>query len=106
MKLSDLEPRFLQIVDERHNQFVERIEQADGVMFLCPKCFNGSPVGVHYVICWRPHVGQEHPPTPGRWEFRGTGMENLSLVAGSSSVLLTAGCRAHFYVRQGEIEMC
>jgi hypothetical protein len=42
-------------------------------------------------------------PTPGRWDFQGTGLQDLTLVAGSSSVLLTGGCRAHFFVRDGEI---
>lgn len=30
-------------------------------------------------------------PKPGRWEFHGTGYADLSLVAGSSSILLTSG---------------
>lgn len=82
---------------------------AEGVIFLCPKCHatNGGPVGTHSVICWRPCVPQTEDPKPGRWEFEGTGLADLTLVAGSSSVLLTGeGCHAHFFVRAGEIVMC
>ena len=85
---------------------VERIEDADGVEFLCPKCFktNGGRIGTHAVICWRPRVPPEVDPKPGRWEFQGTSLDDLTLVAGSSSVLLHGGCGAHFFVRGGAIE--
>ena len=77
-------------------------------MFLCPRCFqtNQGPVGTHRVICWRPHVPQSFFPVPGRWEMEGSGLSDLTLVAGSSSVLLRGGCDAHFFVRGGEIQMC
>jgi len=42
-------------------------------------------------------------PIPGRWEFIGTSFENLSLVAGSSSIQLTSGCMAHFTITNGDI---
>ena len=88
---------------------VDRIEDADGVEFLCPKCFkiNGGRVGTHAVICWRPRVPADVDPKPGRWEFLGTNLDDLTLVAGSSSILLPAGedgCGAHFFVRSGAIE--
>ena len=106
MKLSELEPQFMKVVTAKRFQNVDTIEEADGVMFLCPKCFkeNGGPVGTHRVLCWRPRVSQEIPPTPGRWEFKGTGYDDLTLVAGSSSIFLTGeGCGAHFFVKNGEI---
>lgn len=87
---------------------VESVAEADGVVFLCPKCFqeNNGPVRTHSVVCWRPRVPQgENIEGPGRWEFEGTGLHDLTLVAGSSSVLLTGGCNAHFFVRGGEIVM-
>jgi hypothetical protein len=84
------------------------LEQADALMFLCPKCFaeNGGPRGTHRVICNRPRVPLREGiyVGPGRWEFQGTGIDDLSLVAGSSSVLLLGGCNAHFFVRNGAIE--
>lgn len=109
MRLVDLEPRFLKItVPGKENRYVDTIAEADGVIFLCPKCIvtNGGPVGTHPIICWAPHVPQTEQPTPGRWNLVGAGYDDLSLVAGSSSVLLQGGCNAHFFVERGEIRMC
>lgn len=85
---------------------VETIAEADGIRFLCPKCFttNGGPRGTHSVICWRPRVAAHITPGPGRWEFEGSGLADLTLVAGSSSILLHGGCNAHFWIRAGEIQ--
>jgi len=87
---------------------VDVIGQADGVIFLCPKCFhdNGGPVGTHSVICWSPAVSQDHVPRPGRWNLVGTAIDDLTLVAGSSSVQLQGGCGAHFFVRGGRVVPC
>lgn len=107
MELSQLEPEFLKIIDENTNKRIDDITQADGIVFLCPVCFknNGnSNIGTHSIICWQPHVPQERTPKPGRWKFEGTGYEDLSLVAGSSSILLNGGCNAHFFIRKGKIE--
>lgn len=105
MRLTDLEPRFLKRSGETwHN--VEALADADGIIFLCPACFekNKGPVGTHSVLCWRPCVPAGITPGPGRWEFQGSGYADLTLVAGSSSVSLeTAPCRAHFLVTNGEI---
>lgn len=108
MRLADLKPQWLHIDNPKSFRHVDAIAEADGIFFLCPKCSEERPagVGVHGVICWRPRVGQEIEPTPGRWEFEGTGYGDLTLVAGSSSVLLTGpGCQAHFFIRAGEIVM-
>lgn len=112
MKLAELGPVFLSLNQNDICQFarVEEIEKADGIFFLCPVCFqknNYSSVGVHGIICWRPHV-EQHPRLsgPGRWEFNGNSMETLSLIAGSSSISLSNGCRAHFFVKNGNIEFC
>lgn len=108
MKLLELEPHFLKIETERSFLRVDSIDDADGIIFLCPKCFEDEPrgpVGTHSVICWRPRVPQTMEPKPGRWEFQGRTYADLTLVAGSSSVLLTSGCRAHFFVNGGEIRM-
>ena len=107
MKLEDLEPRWLKITLPDRFMEVDSIAEADGIQFFCPKCFeaNGGPVGTHMVICWRPRVPSGQKPGPGRWELHGSGYGDLTLIAGSSSVLLTSGCRAHFYIRNGTIEM-
>lgn len=108
MKLTDLDPTFLVIEEPgRIYRHVDEIAGADGVFFLCPKCFrdNGGPVGTHSVLCWAPHVPKTESPGPGRWQMVGTGYADLTLTAASSSILLTGehGCQAHFYVRAGEV---
>jgi hypothetical protein len=86
---------------------VETIAEADGVWFLCPKCFadNGGPVGTHAVICWFVgKVADDVDPKPGRWTPTGTGLHDLTFVpsAGrSNSVLLTGGCGWHGFVANG-----
>jgi hypothetical protein len=106
LKLIDLEPQFLKLKDTHLWTYTDDITEADGICFLCPVCFrkNNGPEGTHSVICWQPKVPPELGPKPGRWELVGTGYEDLSLVAASSSILLTGGCNAHFFIRNGMIE--
>jgi hypothetical protein len=88
---------------------VDAIAEADGVRMLCPKCFDDppvGPVGTHSVICWSPKISQDHDPKPGRWNLVGTSIDDLSLVTGSSSVLLQGGCNAHFLVQHGRVVAC
>lgn len=104
VSLRDLDAKFLKRESSNRFREVGSIADADGIQFLCPKCFkeNNGPVGTHGVICWSPSVPQDTTPTPGRWEMRGTGLDDLTLVAGSSSVHLQGGgCGAHFFVRKG-----
>ncbi len=107
MRLVDLEPELLKFLNPNSHEYIDKFSEADGVMFLCPKCFeaNKGSRGTHYVLCWRPTVPLDVNPKRGRWEFEGTGLDNLTLKAGSSSVLLTAGCKAHFFITNGEIIM-
>jgi hypothetical protein len=107
MKLTDLEPTFLKIVDDKTEQMTDNIQGADGLLFLCPKCFtdNKGTVGTHYIKCWQPHVPASNPPGPGRWSFIGTNYSDLTLQASSSSISLSTGCKAHFFIRNGEIVM-
>jgi hypothetical protein len=137
MRLTDLDPQWVKRSSVnsywvgRDDGMVIPMADADGVLFLCPRCFqlNDGEVGTHSVLCWRPRVPQDISPMPGRWEFEGSSVEDLTLVAGSSSVLLTSDptatcskckrtgasadatchycpCRAHFFVRHGAIEFC
>lgn len=107
MRLTELEPEFLKLCDPegKSHRTDATFEDCDGLFFLCPVCFkaNGGNVGTHGVICWKPHVPQTIQPTPGRWSQTGSGFHDLSLVAGSSSVLLQGGCNAHFFIQNGEI---
>ena len=103
VRLTDLEPKFLKIKDERTFSTDASIQDGDGLMFLCPKCYvgNSGKVGTHQVICWRPHVPQTMEPIPGRWEWKGTGFDDITLFAGSSSIQLIGGCGWHGFITNG-----
>lgn len=116
MRLTDLDPRFLTF--ERGEDGYERygaaetIDQAQGLMFLCPKCFaaNGRlRRGVHQILCWSRSRGvpDDATPGPGRWAMQGTSYENLSLVAdppnSMHSIKLASGCKWHGFVTDGEV---
>lgn len=115
MKLIELQPQFLRyergVDDVVHMVHVDAIEQAQGITFLCPKCFaaNGGTRGTHGVICWSRARGtpDDALPGPGRWKLDGTGYHDLSLNADppatARSVLLTGGCGWHGYVTAGEV---
>lgn len=87
---------------------VATLAEADGVGFLCPKCFaaNNGPVGTHGVICWfEDKVPDDAFPGPGRWNPVGTSLDDLTFVPGkrSHSVLLTGeGCAWHGFVVNGD----
>lgn len=80
-------------------RFVESLGEADGIEFMCPKCFPG-----HIVICW--FVGKvpdDLHPIPGRWIPGGTGLDDLTFVGpAAASVLLLGGCQWHGFVRNGD----
>ena len=117
LRLVELEAEFLSLPKDRHWRRVTSIEDAAGVMFLCPVCFeaNAGPVGTHRIMCWNSGVPDDCRPGPGRWDLEGTCLEDLTLIGGirdgqrrSDSIQLTDedGCRAHFWVRSGRIEPC
>lgn len=105
MNLLLLEPHFMKVINESNYQQVDDIKDADGIRFLCPVCYeqNKGSIGTHSIICWQPHIPQTYSPKPGRWKFLGTSFNDLTLQAGSSSILLTSGCNAHFYIRNGQV---
>ena len=120
MKLTELKPQFLRYSKEGNREtylHVDTMQEADGVMFLCPKCFqaNGnSSVGTHRVMCWfRGKVSDEVKPNPGRWTPGGTGFEDLTFVPGEPpmavSVALTSDCGWHGFIGlsiPGEVTTC
>jgi hypothetical protein len=109
--LSSLEAKFI-VATPGGSRVVESIDEAQGVRFLCPKCFtaNGGAVGTHSVICWSRSRGvpEEQEPGPGRWTLHGTSMDNLQLegdpVGRARSVQLTAGCNWHGFINNGHAE--
>ena len=110
MRLLDLEPQFMRIEEPgvRH-QDVDDLKDAQGIYLLCPKCLPEQPdgVGVHGFILWFLDRGvlPSEEPGPGRWRALGTGYGDLTLEATSSSILATSGCRAHFFIENGQIRM-
>jgi|SRR3990167_7472073 len=113
MRLLDLEAKFMRHESrDGHEYYVEVItlEEAQGVMFLCPKCFaaNSGSRGAHRVICWSRSRGvpDEIHPGPGRWKLVGTGLNDLTLEADppstARSVQLNGGCNWHGFVTNGD----
>jgi len=83
---------------------VDSLTEADGIVFLCPKCVNDSG---HQVLCWfEDRVPEDVKPGPGRWWPVGTGYEDLTFAPHrkSNSVALLGGCGAHFTLTNGVIE--
>ena len=90
--------------------YVDALAEAQGLKFLCPKCFaqNGEVVGTHSVVCWSRSRGvPEHAVPSGRWRLDGTGYGDLTLNAdppsSARSVLLVGGCAWHGFVTDGEV---
>lgn len=109
MYLTDIKPQFIQLTDTRGgHRKVNTLGDADGIRFLCPKCFkaNGGEVGTHHVICWfEDRVPDDVRPGPGRWRPAGSTYADLSFVAGkrSPSVNLTDGCKWHGFIKNGKV---
>lgn len=108
MKFAELEPTFRRIIDERTDQEEVPFAEAQGVRFLCPKCFveNGHrPEGVHSIVCWFANKGvpAEKIPGPARWPATGTGLHDLTL---TPSILLLGGCAWHGFITNGEVTSC
>ena len=104
MLLQDLSPSFVKIlISGQLYHDVDTLEEAQGIRFLCPKCFaaNGE-VGTHCVQVWVEGrgAGAKEEPFPGRWKVSGTSVKDLTL---SPSVQLTSGCGWHGHVINGEV---
>ena len=118
MRLRDLDAEFIcsGLFNSEVSGFhrVETMTEAQGIIFLCPKCFaaNGGRVGTHAVICWSRSRGapEDFSPLPGRWALAGTGIDDLSLNVDSGcekdSVQLIGGCNAHYLVKNGDVKLC
>jgi hypothetical protein len=77
---------------------VESLAEADGVWFLCPKCFvaNGGAKGAHTVaILWKEGPGERFN-SGVRWNLAGgTGLDDLAL---TPSIQCHGGCEWHGFV--------
>jgi hypothetical protein len=88
---------------------VAALAEAQGIMFLCPKCYakNGGAVGTHGVdvtFAGRgvPDLLGSHGDAgaPSRWAIAGTGHGDLTM---SPSILLLGGCGWHGFITNGEV---
>lgn len=85
------------------------LDTAQGVIFLCPLCFqkNGGAEGTHSVMV--PFDGRGVPAGagsmgtngPSRWTASGRSLETLSTVP--SILLLPPGCGWHGYITDGDV---
>lgn len=105
--LRELKARFVKYIDDRTHRAATGLAAADGVEFLCPKCFqaNGGPEGTHKVLCWFEDRVPPRTTSPGRWTPRGTGLDDLTFTADPgrpSSVAVQGGCAWHGFVAGGE----
>lgn len=110
LTLAQLEPELLRLIpgetgERRSSEKVATLAKAQGVWFLCPKCFqaNGSSSGTHMVMCWfrDRSVPADVTPGPARWAVSGTSLANLTL---SPSIQLLGGCSWHGFVVNGAIQ--
>lgn len=112
MNLMELEPAWCTLADATGKSWWEgerdgvalTAAQADGIRFLCPKCFreNGGPIGTHSIVCWfTGRVPNDIEPGPGRWTPQGGDFSDLTL---RPSIHLTGGgCGWHGFVTNGEV---
>ncbi len=134
MKLIDLEPRFIRyetkqelrdfivgdhetwqergqpvekrLTDCEYHIYVDKLAEAQGIMFLCPKCFeqNKGIVGTHSIQVTfdgrnvLSHEGVQNKEGPVRWQVSGNDYNDLTI---QPSILLLSGCGWHGYVTNG-----
>ena len=102
-------PSETRVTTVRYRERVEWLGGAQGVTFLCPKCFaaNRGSVGTHW--CEVTFAGRGVLPDQGshnaagepvRWHVSGTGLADLTL---SPSILLQGGCNWHGHIERGEV---
>lgn len=112
LPLSHLQAQFLRATAHGGWAAHPTLDDADGVVFLCPRCYvdNGGPEGAHLIICWfEGRVGDDLKPGPGRWKPQGSSLADLSFVptkrTSSTSVKLLGGCNFHGHVIRGHIAL-
>lgn len=112
LRLVDLEPRFVRYETRGAREYLvhtSRLDNAQGMVFLCPSCFekNGGAVGTHAVeVTFASRGAENHQGshgrdgTPSRWSVSGSSFDDLTL---TPSVDLTPGCAWHGFITNGEI---
>jgi len=108
LRLASLAPRLIRHEDGAANKIayrpVDSLTEAQGLRFNCPLCPS------HAIVCWSSSRGvpAEAVPPPGRWQFCGSGVDDLSLKDGAAGgprlALLQGGCGWHGRIEAGEVQ--
>lgn len=104
MRFVDLEPKLYRYEDPGTALIpVDSIAEADCVWFLCPRCYVdlGGPVGCHSIACTKPGAPNRQGGK-ARWKISGASLEDLTL-SPSIAVVGEGTCKAHFFIRAGEV---
>lgn len=132
MKLTDLEPQFIRYEESlatihmgrplpdgttqwggfpvKSMRYVETLAEAQGVMFICPKCFrDNGMIGTHSVQVTFAGRGvadedgvHNTAGEPVRWAVSGSGYADLTA---TPSVDVQVGCRWHGFISSGEVSI-
>jgi hypothetical protein len=104
--LTDLEGEFFVVAPDKSGfNRVDNVTQAQGVWFLCPKCFaeNGGNVGTHSVLIPFENRGVPAEFCPGlpRWTLAsGKGLTDLTV---TPSILVGLPCGWHGFITNGDV---
>ncbi len=103
--LLDYGPQLLRILEpNKAHVGVEELDEAQGIAFLCLKCFkeNGGPGGTHRIILWFIGRGVDDIAAPrARWAVRGRSIKELTL---SPSIHSIDGCGWRGWVTNGHVQ--
>jgi hypothetical protein len=116
MRLVDLKPFFVRYEtrqedgkEREYTHTVDSLGDAQGIFFLCPKCFaaDGGEVGTHAIDVTfadrgaLPNQGSHGTDgSPTRWTVTGSDFSNLTT---APSILLIRGCAWHGFITNGEV---
>jgi len=103
MKLIELEPEYKLSNPDGSLVTVNSLEEANCILFLCPVCYknNNGPEGTHSILIPNNKTPDGLQINHPRWNMIGSSFEDLTV---NPSISLKAGCNAHFFIKNGNIE--